>query len=120
MLKEENFAVAIALINGILFDKHKILENSELDVYYEALKYEINDEYIFIESVRSFIKEWPSAYKRPSPFEIINFYKKFKQDKETDLLIEQQIQKIKKLNLTLKNCREPQNLVCNNHIKKSK
>ena len=101
MLREENFAMAVALINGILFDKHKILENSELDVYYEALKNEIENEYIFIESVKNFIKEWPSAYKRPSPFEIITFYKKFKQEKESDLLIEQQIKIIKQLNENL-------------------
>ena len=98
MLQKETFALAMALINGVLYDKHKILENSELDVYYEILKNEIQDEILFIESVKDLIKKWPNSYKRPSPSEIILSYKEYKKEKENEILIERQIEATKKLN----------------------
>jgi len=101
MLNRETFAIIITLINGILFDKHKILERTELDVYYESLKDEIDNEALFIESIKQFIKKWNSSYKRPSPFEILNFYKDFKKEKEEYLFLEKQIKEIKKLNKNL-------------------
>jgi len=102
MLSEEAFAASMAIINGVLQGNHKVLENNELNVYYETLKNEIDNEHLFIESIKDFVKKWASAYKRPTPYEILKEYEKFKKEKEFNALLDQHIKTAKKLNAEYK------------------
>jgi hypothetical protein len=98
MLSEQTFAASIAIINGILYDKHKILENSELDTYYLILKDEIDNEKIYLESIKKLIKNWPSSYKRPSPKDILDNYNEFKNQLNEEYENENFIRKALKIN----------------------